>query len=120
MSEDNKIKTEEKINQDGESTMSRADHHKHLDEKYPTKRGFWDVMAKNGFLLLTHIFCDMKCIGRENFPKNNPYVVASTPRATSSGCAASQLPTLRPTTAVSAASSCVSAEVSQSTATATP
>ena len=60
-----------------ERKISHADHHKALDEKYPTKRGFWDVVAKNGFLLLTHIFCDMKCIGKENFPKNNPYVVAS-------------------------------------------
>ncbi len=60
-----------------ENKTSRADHHKHLDEKYPTKRGFWDVMAKNGFLFLTHLLCDMKCIGKENFPSNNPYVVAS-------------------------------------------
>ncbi len=60
-----------------ENKTSRADHHKHLDEKYPTKRGFWDVCAKNGFLFLTHLLCDMKCIGRENFPANNPYVVAS-------------------------------------------
>ena len=57
--------------------MSGAVNHKHLDEKYPTKRGFWDVVAKNCFLVLTHICCDMKCIGKENFPKNNPYVVAS-------------------------------------------
>ena len=62
---------------ESEPKMSKADHHKHLDEKYPTKRGFWDKVAKDGFLLLTHILCDMKCIGKENFPKNNPYVVAS-------------------------------------------
>ena len=60
-----------------ENKTSHAEHHRQLDEKYPTKRGFWDVVAKNGFLLLTHIFCDMKCIGKENFPANNPYVVAS-------------------------------------------
>ena len=60
-----------------EKKVSHADHHKALDEKYPTKRGFWDVVAKNGFLLLTHILCDMKCIGKENFPKENPYVVAA-------------------------------------------
>ena len=77
MSEENNINKDENIKQGEDSKMSRADHHKHLDEKYPTKRGFWDVVAKNGFLLLTHILCDMKCIGRENFPKNNPYVVAS-------------------------------------------
>ena len=81
MSEDNNIETniEKTVNEapDTESKMSRADHHKHLDEKYPTKRGFWDIVAKDGFLLLTHILCDMKCIGRENFPKDNPYVVAS-------------------------------------------
>ena len=81
MSEDNNLETniEKTVNEapDTESKMSRADHHKHLDEKYPTKRGFWDVVAKNGFLFLTHLLCDMKCIGRENFPKNNPYVVAS-------------------------------------------
>ncbi|MBO4408354.1 MAG: 1-acyl-sn-glycerol-3-phosphate acyltransferase [Clostridiales bacterium] len=58
-------------------TKTKAGKHDHLDSKYPTKRGFWDVMAKNGFLLLTHIFCDMKCIGKENFPASNPYVVAS-------------------------------------------
>ena len=61
MSEENSIKDGEKAVQGNESKMSRADHHKHLDEKYPTKRGFWDVAAKNGFLLLTHILCDMKC-----------------------------------------------------------
>ena len=118
MSEEN-IKTEDTAKQAAEPAMSKADHHKHLDEKYPTKRGFWDVVAKNGFLILTHILCDMKCIGRENFPKQNPYVVASTIRATptaflsstislrdtSNICAASQLPTLRPTTANSAVSS---------------
>ena len=57
--------------------MAGADKHKHLDEKYPTKRGFWDKVAKSCFLVLTHICCNMKCIGKENFPKNNPYVVAS-------------------------------------------
>ena len=78
MSEEEKtVNVDANASQDTDSKMSRADHHKHLDEKYPTKRGFWDVVAKNGFLLLTHILCDMKCIGRENFPKNNPYVVAS-------------------------------------------
>ena len=66
MSEDNNINKEGKAVQGEEPKMSRADHHKHLDEKYPTKRGFWDVVAKNGFLLLTHIFCDMKCIGNVN------------------------------------------------------
>ena len=76
MSEEN-IKTEDTAKQASEPAMSKADHHKHLDEKYPTKRGFWDVVAKNGFLFLTHLLCDMKCIGRENFPKNNPFVVAS-------------------------------------------
>ncbi len=49
----------------------------HLDKTYPTKRGFWDVVAKNIFLLLTHMCVNMKCIGRENFPADNPYVVAS-------------------------------------------
>ena len=60
-----------------EQKVSHAEHHRQLDEKYPTKRGFWDVVAKNGFLFLTHLLCDMKCIGKENFPANNPYVVAS-------------------------------------------
>ena len=60
-----------------EDTMAGADKHKHLDEKYPTKRGFWDIVAKNVFLFLTHVTCNMKCIGKENFPANNPYVVAS-------------------------------------------
>ena len=55
----------------------RSDHHKVLDDKYPTKRGPMDVLAKNIFLLLTHITCYMKCYHKENFPKNNPYVVAS-------------------------------------------
>ena len=50
MSEEN-IKTEDTAKQASEPAMSKADHHKHLDEKYPTKRGFWDVVAKNGFLL---------------------------------------------------------------------
>ena len=77
MSEEEKVIKQDTAAQDSEPKMSKADHHKHLDEKYPTKRGFMDVLAKDGFLLLTHILCDMKCIGRENFPKNNPYVVAS-------------------------------------------
>lgn len=47
------------------------------DNKYPTHRGFWDVVAAKVCLLLTHICVDMKCIGAENFPKDNPYVVAS-------------------------------------------
>ena len=107
----------------GEHKISHADHHKALDEKYPTKRGFWDVVAKNGFLLLTHILCDMKCIGKENFPKNNPYVVLPTIRAiltafsssticlraTSNGCAALQHQTWRQITGNWAVSSCVSA-----------
>ena len=77
MSEEEKVIKADTAAQESAPKMSKADHHKHLDEKYPTKRGFWDVVAKDGFLLLTHILCDMKCIGRENFPKNNPYVVAS-------------------------------------------
>ena len=77
MSEEEKVIKADTAAQESTPKMSKADHHKHLDEKYPTKRGFWDVVAKDGFLLLTHILCDMKCIGRENFPKNNPYVVAS-------------------------------------------
>ena len=77
MSEEEKVIKQDTAAQDSEPKMSKADHHKHLDEKYPTKRGFMDVLAKDGFLLLTHILCDMKCIGRENFPNNNPYVVAS-------------------------------------------
>lgn len=49
----------------------------HLDEKYPTKRGFIGVATKNIFLLLSSICINMKCVGKENFPDSNPYVVAS-------------------------------------------
>ena len=58
MSEDNNLETNiEKTGnaaQDTEPKMSKADHHKHLDEKYPTNRGFWDIVAKDGFLF-SHI-----------------------------------------------------------------
>lgn len=77
MAEDNVKETEITASKDKDTKASRAEHQKNLDEKYPTKRGFWDVCAKNGFLFLTHLLCNMKCIGRENFPKNNPYVVAA-------------------------------------------
>lgn len=48
-----------------------------LDDKYPTKRGISGNLAKILFLFLCDITVDMKCIGRENFPSQNPYVVAS-------------------------------------------
>lgn len=51
--------------------------HDHLDEKYPAKRTLWAHIAKVGFLLLTDICVNFKCIGKENFPASNPYVVAS-------------------------------------------
>lgn len=53
------------------------DNNQSLEHKYPAKRGVWGVIAKNVFLLLTAITTDMKVIGRENFPIDNPYVVAS-------------------------------------------
>ena len=62
---------------DAENKKPKAADKDHIDNKYPTKRGFWDKVAARGFLLLTHMSVDMKCIGRENFPKDNPYVVAS-------------------------------------------
>ena len=48
-----------------------------LDKKYPTPRGISGNLAKIGFLFLASILTKFKCDGRENFPKNNPYVVAS-------------------------------------------
>jgi len=60
-----------------DQATNTKDQHKHLDSKYPTKRGIRGNIAKVGFLLLTDIFVDMKCIGRDNFPESNPYVVAS-------------------------------------------
>ena len=77
MSEDNNINKEDKAVQGEEPKMSRADHHKHLDEKYPTKRGIKAHLAKIGFLFLASVLTDFKCVGRDNFPKNNPYVVAA-------------------------------------------
>ncbi len=51
--------------------------HNNLDNRYPTKRGISGNLAKIGFLFLASTLCNMKCIGRENFPESNPYVVAS-------------------------------------------
>lgn len=48
-----------------------------LDKQYPTHRGLVGNAAKIGFLLLCNIFTRFSCEGRENFPKENPYVVAS-------------------------------------------
>lgn len=48
-----------------------------VDNKYPTKRGVYGVIAKNIFLLLTDITTNIKAIGKENFPDTNPYVVAA-------------------------------------------
>ena len=103
MSEEN-IKTEDTAKQASEPAMSKADHHKHLDEKYPTKRGFWDVVAKNGFLFLTHLLCAMTCTGTRVTPMAFLSSTISL-RDISNICAASQLPTLRQTTANSAVSS---------------
>ena len=62
---------------DSNAAAAKNDQHKHLDEKYPTPRGIRGNLAKIGFLILTDILTDIKCIGRDNFPKSNPYVVAS-------------------------------------------
>lgn len=48
-----------------------------LDSKYPTKRGFVGYFAFYAFSLFSEIVVNMKCIGRENFPTEAPYVVAS-------------------------------------------
>lgn len=48
-----------------------------LDKKYPTKRGFIGNAAKFFFLLYTSVVINIKCINRQNFPKQNPYVIAS-------------------------------------------
>lgn len=47
------------------------------EKHYPAKRGFWDNAAKVGFLILTSICTNYKCVGRENFPDTNPYVVVA-------------------------------------------
>lgn len=47
------------------------------DDKYPTKRGFSGYFYKHLGLLAASIFVNMKAIGKDNFPKNNPYVVAA-------------------------------------------
>lgn len=49
----------------------------HLDKMYPTKRGISGNLAKSAFLFFLNITTNYKCIGRENFPKSNPYVVAA-------------------------------------------
>lgn len=69
--EDNKTanKTTDKNQKDNEKSS--------LEHQYPTKRGAYGVIAKNVFLFLTACSTNMKCIGRENFPKTNPYVVAA-------------------------------------------
>lgn len=48
-----------------------------LDKKYPTKRGFIGNAAKFFFLLYTSAVINIKCVNRQNFPKQNPYVIAS-------------------------------------------
>ena len=49
----------------------------HLDKQYPTKRDFSAKVAKFFFLLYTSTVINIKCIGKENFPDTNPYVIAS-------------------------------------------
>ena len=49
----------------------------HLDKQYPTERDFSAKVAKFFFLLYTSTVINIKCIGRENFPAQNPYVIAS-------------------------------------------
>lgn len=71
------IVTEAYMAEDKANNTTGKDHHKHLDEKYPTKRGIRGKLAKSGFLFLTSILTDFRCVGRDNFPKNNPYVVAA-------------------------------------------
>ena len=46
-------------------------------DESPTRRGAVGVVAKNGFLFLCTILTRMSCVGRENFPKENPYVVSA-------------------------------------------
>ena len=46
-------------------------------DECPTRRGVKGNVAKVGFLMLCDILVKMKCVGRENFPKENPYVVAA-------------------------------------------
>ena len=48
-----------------------------LEHQYPTPRGISGNIAKVIFLLMTDVTTKFSCQGRENFPKNNPYVVAS-------------------------------------------
>lgn len=57
--------------------MSENKDKEKLEHQYPTKRGISGNLAKMGFLFLTSVLTSFKCIGRENFPKSNPYVVAS-------------------------------------------
>ena len=60
-----------------ENTEPKKQKQKDDPNSYPTKRGISGNLAKFGFLFLTSVCTNMKCIGRENFPKENPYVVAA-------------------------------------------
>ncbi|MCQ2482353.1 MAG: 1-acyl-sn-glycerol-3-phosphate acyltransferase [Clostridia bacterium] len=62
---------------DSDNSSVTAKKDVNINDKYPTKRGLYGIMGKNIFLLLTDLTTNIKAIGTENFPKTNPYVVAS-------------------------------------------